>query len=224
MAITGLSIPVFAKYHNKGNKVGYSDKHIPGKAINYSVKVTSSDDNILYADNQEAENDSGVFQSGELSLGTDRLTNETSQIILGLKTTKREIDGKQYEEVIYDDSANAPYLGVGIIEQHRIDGATKYRPVWLDKIKFNIPESSVNTRGESIEWQTPSVTGKIMRSDYVGADGTHPWKHDGGMCDTESEALAYLEFWAGYDPDNIVEAGAVQAANVPDNSEGTDNE
>ena len=151
----------------------------------------------LYADNMEAENDKGTFQNGDLSLGTDDLTQEASTLILGTKSkTYSYATDKEAEESVYDDDRNAPYLGCGVIEQHQNNDVTKYRAVFFPKVYFNVPEQAATTRGESIEWQTPTITGKVTRSDLVDANYNHPWMIDAWF-DTEAEALEYLEYKCG---------------------------
>ena len=70
MAIKGLSKPYYAKYTNTDGVITYSDGGVFGKAIDWGVTVTKSDDNHLYADNNIAETDKGKFLSGELSVTT----------------------------------------------------------------------------------------------------------------------------------------------------------
>lgn len=41
-----------------------------------------------------------------------------------------------------------------------------YRYVWLLKGKFNVPEESHETRGDSIDFQTPTINGSFTRRDY----------------------------------------------------------
>ena len=67
-------------------------------------------------------------------------------------------------------------------------GADKYRAIFFHKIKFSIPEDAASTQGESIEWQTPTIEGTIMRDD--GAK--HGWKSEVTV-DSEAVAIAYLK-------------------------------
>lgn len=209
MAIKGLSIPVIGTYSNAGGVVSYSDPVIASKAAEYSVSWTTGDDNPLYLDNGIAENDKGTFQSGELTLATGDLTQEISARILGTKTYQETFtaNGEQVtvEVQVFDDERNSPYLGFGIIEMHQINDVTKFRPVFFPKVYFNIPEEAATTKGESIEWQTKSITGQILRSDAVDDNAVHPWMMDAWF-DTESVAQAWL----------MHKCGATAAANIPE--------
>lgn len=193
MAIKGLSIPVVGKYSCTEKKVSYSDGVIAGSAVEYSVSWTTSESNNLYADNNVEETDAGTFQNGELTLRTSDLTQEISKLILGLKTATFSYgEDKTAEEAVYDDDAAAPDLGYGIIEMHQINNVTKFRAVVLTRIRFNLPELSATTKGESIEWQTPSITATIMRSEQEDSNYKHPWMLDAWF-ETESDAIEYLK-------------------------------
>lgn len=193
MAIKGLSIPVVGKYSCTEKTVSYSDGVIAGSAVEYSVSWTTSESNDFYADNNVEETDAGTFQNGELTLKTSDLTQEVSKLILGLKTASFSYgEDKTAEENVYDDDAAAPYLGYGIIEMHQINNVTKFRAVVLPRIRFNLPELSATTKGESIEWQTPNITATIMRSEQEDSNYKKPWMMDAWF-ETESDAIEYLK-------------------------------
>ena len=52
----------------------------------------------------------------------------------------------------------------------------KYRYFWLYRVKFGIPATNLTTKGESIEFSTPSIEGTVMRRNKVDNAGKHPWK------------------------------------------------
>lgn len=201
MAIIGLSIPVIADYKAEGNTVTYTDPVVASKAVEYSISITASENNALWGDNGIAENDKGTFQSGELSLSTTDLEQTISQRILGTKIIKKTYgDGKTADVQVFDDEQTAPYLGYGIIEMHRINGVDRFKAIWLNKVFFNIPENAATTKGETIDWQVPEITGTINRSDAITKVGedtiVHPWEEDAWF-DSEIEALEFLMFCGG---------------------------
>jgi phi13 family phage major tail protein len=195
MAIKGLSIPVFGKYAYDATtkKVTYTNGITGGNAIEYTISVESSENNPLYANNQIVENDTGKFNTGTLSLGTDDLMAEVSKYILGLKEKSITVVGLTgVTETIYDDDAKAPALGFGIIEMHQKDDVDKYKAVILTKVNMNLPEDTATTKGQSIEWQTKTIEGTIQRSEEVSTDYNHPWKREAWFT-TEADALTYLK-------------------------------
>lgn len=193
MAIKGLSIPIVANYAATGSNVTYSNGMVAGAAVEYTASWTTSENNPLYADNKIKENDAGTFQSGELTLGTSDLTQDISKLILGLKeATFSYGESKEVKELVYDDDMQSPYLGFGVIELHQNDDVDEYRAVFLPKVQFALPENTATTKGETVEWQTPSITGTIYRSDQENSNYKHPWMIDAWF-ETESDAIAYLK-------------------------------
>lgn len=192
MAIKGLSKPYFAKYNFDGNTATYTDGGVFGKAIEWGVKVNKSDDNHLYADNGIAETDKGMFLDGELSVTTSGITPATSRFVLGIKTKTVTVNGKQTTVSVYDEDMESPDLGFGIIEWHQNNNMDKYRAVILLRVFFSIPEDAATTKGESVEWNTPSITATIMRSEVSSPNGIKPWKEEAWF-DTEADAEAYIK-------------------------------
>ena len=191
MATIGLSKPYYAIYAEAGGVVSYSDGAVMGKATEANISIETTEDNNLYGDNGLAETDRR-FANGTLTLSTTDLSQEVSKAILGL--TEQAITGidgvtdTTVKELVYDDTQVTPYLGVGFIIKKKVNGAYKWRGVVLPKIMFSVPEDAATTQGESIEWQTPELTGAIMRDDSA----THVWKKEATFT-TEAQAEAYIK-------------------------------
>lgn len=191
MATIGLSKPYYAIYAEAGGVVSYSDGAVMGKATEANISIETTEDNNLYGDNGLAETDRR-FANGTLTLSTTDLSQEVSKAILGL--TEQAITGidgvtdTSVKELVYDDGQVAPYLGVGFIIKKKVNGAYKWRGVVLPKVMFSVPEDAATTQGESIEWQTPELTGTIMRDDSA----THVWKKEATFT-TEAQAEAYIK-------------------------------
>lgn len=191
MATIGLSKPYYAIYAEAGGVVSYSDGAVMGKATEANISIETTEDNNLYGDNGLAETDRR-FANGTLTLSTTDLSQEVSKAILGL--TEQAITGidgvtdTSVKELVYDDAQVTPHLGVGFIIKKKVNGAYKWRGVVLPKVMFSVPEDAATTQGESIEWQTPELTGTIMRDDSA----THVWKKEATFT-TEAQAEAYIK-------------------------------
>ena len=191
MATIGLSKPYYAIYAEAGGVVSYSDGAVMGKATEANISIETTEDNNLYGDNGLAETDRR-FANGTLTLSTTDLSQEVSKAILGL--TEQAITGvdgvtdTSVKELVYDDTQVTHYLGVGFIIKKKVNGAYKWRGVVLPKIMFSVPEDAATTQGESIEWQTPELTGAIMRDDSA----THAWKKEATFT-SEAQAEAYIK-------------------------------
>lgn len=188
MATIGVSKPYYGKYVNTDGVITYTGGEVFAKAVEFSASVESGDDNNLYADNGIAESDRS-FGGGSISVTTDEISQTAAAAILGI-TAKTITVGTDtsVSELVYDDDMEVPDLGFGIIIKKKVNKVDKYRAVFFHKIKFNIPEDAATTQGETIEWQTPTIEGTIMRDDSA----KHAWKSEVTV-DTEALAVAYLK-------------------------------
>lgn len=150
-----------------------------GKAVSCSVEITNNEA-TLYGDDALAESDTS-FASGSITLG---VTDDNDTIFAPL--LGHEIDGEG--EVIKTSTDVAPYVGVGRIVTKMVNGAYKYKVEFLYKCKFSEPSKDENTKGESIEFSTPSVEGVVAALGDV--NGT--WSKSKTF-DTKSDALTYLQ-------------------------------
>lgn len=191
MAVIGLSKPYFAEYSNDGTNVTYSGGGLMGKAISMTTRPSTTEDSNLYADNSVAESER-AFAGGSGTINTDNLSQEVTKVILGVKEqaipTVSGMTDTDVKELVFDDEMNIPYLGIGHVVQAKVNGVYKYRAIILTKVKFSIPEDSFTTKGESIEWQTPTVNYAIMKDDTA----THMWKRVAEFTN-EADAERYIK-------------------------------
>ena len=193
MATIGVSKPYYGiyNYNEQTKQVTYTNGGVMGKATEVNIEIETSEDNNLYADNAIAETDR-QFTGGTLTNATDDLSQDVSKVILGLvEQALEEMDGvtdQGVQELIFDDRQITPYLGVGFIIKKMVRGVTMWRAVVLTKIMYSVPSDAAVTQGESIEWQTPELSGTIMRDDSE----THMWKREATFS-TEAQAEAYLK-------------------------------
>lgn len=149
-----------------------------GKAVSCSVSVTNNEAK-LYGDDSLAESDTS-FASGTITLGVTDDDDSIFAPLLGHTIT----DG----EVVKTSSDAAPYVGCGRIVTKMVNGAYKYKVEFLYKVKFSEPSRDETTRGESIEFATPSVEGVVATLGDL--DGT--WCKTKTF-NTKSDALTYLK-------------------------------
>ena len=86
----------------------------------------------------------------------------------------------------------------------------KYRYFWLYRVKFGIPSTSLQTKGDSITFSTPSIEGTVMRRNKLDGQNKHPWKTEVTEGDTGvSSSVISGWFSAVYEPDfeTVVNAG-----------------
>lgn len=175
MAFIGLAKPYIAKLINEAEKT-YANGFKCGKAM--SVNITPNyNEAKLYADNQLAENVK-EFKNGSMILGTDRLPKEADEVCFGHKVTDNSVNYKT------GDSAN--YVGVGFYVDEMLDGVKKYAAIVVYKVKFSEAAEDYTTKGENIEFKTPTINGTIA------GISSGDWK-DKKIFETEEEADTWLK-------------------------------
>lgn len=191
MATIGLSKPFFAIYSENGGVVSYANGSVLGKYTALQLQLENASENILYADNGPAESDSG-FAGGTFSVTTDDLRPDVAKVIFGL--TEETISAQDVTTAgakwqVNDDDQVIPYLGVGGVLTKKVDGEVKYVAFVLEKVQFQNNGMDVTTQGETIEWQTPTLEGKLFRSD----NAKHSWRRVSTLLDSEADAIAAVK-------------------------------
>lgn len=191
MAIIGVSKPYVAKYSNTDTTVSYTSGQILDKMTEIDISINSAEDNNFYADNSIAESDSS-FSGGSVTVNTADLGPEATALVLGITPVPiSDIAGvtdEDVNELIFDDDQRSPYLGFGCIIKKRVNNVDQWRAIILTKIMLAVPNDAATTQGETIEWQTPQLTGTIMRDDSA----KHAWKREATFT-TEAQAEAYIK-------------------------------
>ena len=150
-----------------------------GKAVSCSTSITNNEAK-LYGDDALAESDTS-FASGTITLGVTDDNDDVFAELLGHTITE---DG----EVIKAASDAPIYVGLGRIVTKMVNGVYKYKVEFLYKVKFSEPSKDETTKGESIEFSTPSVEGIISTLDDVN----NTWNKSKTF-NTKSDALTYLK-------------------------------
>lgn len=184
MAFVGLSRPYVAQLSNEANKT-YSNCFKCGKAI--SLSVTPNYNEVkLYADNVLDEYVK-EFKDGTISLGTDRLPKEAQTVMFGHTVTT----SSGSNTITYKSNDNANYVGIGFVIDEVLDSVKTYTATIIYKCKFTEAADSYTTKGDSIEFKTPTVEGAIAAlSDYT-------WKTVKTF-NTAEAAEEYIQTTLGY--------------------------
>lgn len=191
MAKIGLSKPYFAKYSNTGTTVTYTGGALMGKAVTLDISLENADDNILYADNGPAET-ANTFNGGTATLTTDDLSPTTLMSVLGITEeaiTSEDIQTETPKWYNWGEGQNTPYGGFGAIVMVQNNNVIGYQAIVLPKIKFNNPNDTFNTKGESVEWGTPEISASILRDDTAA----HNWKKLSSIMESEADAEAAIK-------------------------------
>lgn len=124
------------------------------KAIEASVTPNVSNA-VLYADDGAAESASAEGET-EIGLNVDALANSIYAKLLG----KTVIKGG-----VADSTGDVAPNGALLFRSLKSNG--KYRYIVYYKGNFQVPEETYTTKGESIEYNTPTINGVFVHSDTV---------------------------------------------------------
>ena len=165
MATIGLDMLYYAPItedENGDETYGTPAKLAKAMTADLSVELAEA---TLYADDGASEIVK-EFKSGTLSLGIDDIGNSIASVLTGAT-----IDSNNVVISASEDGGNPVAIG---FRAKKSNG--KYRYFWLYKVKFGIPATNLQTKGDSISFSTPTIEGTIMRRNREDAFGKHPWK------------------------------------------------
>lgn len=179
MAYIGLRKPIIGK--RTGTKK-YEEPFALGKAVSLQVTPNYAEGS-LYADDMQAEYDK-EFNYAEVTMGTSTIPIKAHEAMFGHKVTEAE---KSVEMNANDENE---YVGMAWITVEKVDGVRSFTGNFLYKVKFSEPSEDYATKGESIEYKTPSISGRALAED----DGS--WKKVQAF-DTEAEAAEWVNTMFG---------------------------
>jgi phi13 family phage major tail protein len=186
MALLGLQYLICAPIKETNTAVSYSDGIVMSYAIKADISVELNEAK-LSADNRIVESIK-EFKAGKLTLNGDNLSYQTLELILGHKVTPLPDGG---ETLVARGDDDGKFVGVGFYANSIKDGVKRSRAIWLRKIKFGVPNESLETKGDGgIKFQTPTIEGTVL-TDVLGV-----WKEEGIFL-TEDAARAWLNTKAG---------------------------
>lgn len=174
MAYVGLRKPIIAEM--KGDKT-YGEPFPFGKAIGLQVTPNYAEGS-LNADDEQAEYDK-EFNYAETTMNTSTIPIIANEKMFGHKLNEKKT-GATFNK---DDQSN--YVGQGWISVEKVDGVRKFIANFLYKVKYSEPSEDYATKGDSIEYKTPSISGRALTAE----DGD--WK-DFETFDTVEEALNWI--------------------------------
>lgn len=190
MAFVGLLYAVAAPIQTEadGQAITYGKGQVIGGMMTAEISYTRNS-NPLYADDRVMEEDNSIT-GGTIKMGVDDVNDDARVMMLG--DVK---EGDAGEEVYHETGESAPYVGTGYIRVRRKDNKTNYIAYWVHKAIFGIGTESAKTKGQNIEWQTPTLEGSIMGVKNNAALQTR--FRERRTFTKESEACAWLNKKAG---------------------------
>lgn len=164
MATIGLDKLFYSTITELDGIETYDPPKVLAKAIKADLSVELIEA-ILYANDGAAEVVK-EFKSGKLSLGVDDIGTTVAEELTGAVADDNGVLISGSEDI------GAP-VAIGFRAQ-KANG--KYRYFWLYRVIFSLPATNLQTKGDSISFQTPTIEGTVMRRNKLDASGRHPWK------------------------------------------------
>lgn len=184
MANVGLRKPYVAKF-NRATKT-YSDGFRYSRAVSMGITPNYAEAS-LYGDDSQVEYEKD-FTYAQVTLGTTSTPIRAASTMFG-----HQVDFEQ-KKVIYKTSDEANYVGVGITGVEKVDGVTQYVALIILCAKFADSAESYNTKGDQIQFNTPSIEGAA-----IAADDDGNWKIT-KIFDTAEAADEFVREYLNIDP------------------------
>jgi phi13 family phage major tail protein len=165
MATIGLDSLFYAPItESEGDVETYGTPLKLAKAISTELSVELAEA-ILYADDAASEVVKS-FKNGTLTLGIDDIGKASAMALLGVRTDANGV-------IISSGEDTALPVAIGF-RARKSNG--KYRYFWLYRTIFGVPSTSLQTKGDSIEFQTPTIEGIVTVRNKLDWQNKHPWK------------------------------------------------
>ena len=156
MATIGMDKLFYSKIteDTSGNET-YGIPTILAKAITAEISIELAEA-MMFADDGLSEMVK-EFKSGKISLGIDDIGGAAASDLTGAKIDSNKV-------IISTGEDNSLPVAIGF-RAKKANG--KYRYFWIYRVKFGIPATNLQTKGDSITFQTPTIEGTVLRRNKV---------------------------------------------------------
>ena len=165
MATVGMDKLFYAKITEDNNGEETYGVPIPlSKAIKADLSIELAEA-VLFADDGAAYVMKD-FKTGKLTLNVEDISISVAQDLTGATVDDNGV-------LISASENDGQPIAVGF-RAAKPDG--RYRYFWLYRVKFGFPATNLQTKGDSITFQTPTIEGTVMRRNKLDGKDKHPWK------------------------------------------------
>ncbi len=179
------------KYNNTNGAVSYSDAVKVGDAMEVNLELRFAEAR-LYAEGHLAEYLREAI-GGTASMRVKYILADAQKLFFGVRENKRTVNGKEIPSMKLGGNDQGQYVGVSFYADDMIDGVKKYTCALVTKARFAYPAITRRTKGENIEFQTPTTTGEFLPDDSSDLDLIEV-----ATCDTEDDAAAWCDAVVNY--------------------------
>ena len=164
MSTIGLDSLYYATITETDGEETYGTPEALSKAIKADMSAEVAEA-ILYADDAAAEVVK-EFKQGKISLNVQELGAAKAAALLGATVDSKGVLVSRAEDV-------ALPVAIGFRAKKSTGDYVYY---WLYRVEFAIPADSLQTKGDSINFATPTIEGTILRRNKADTKGGHPWR------------------------------------------------
>ena len=173
-------------YDKETGKVSYTGKTKVGDAMEVNLELKFAEGR-LYAEGRLAEY-MKLATGGSISMAVKYILEEAQKKMYGATEHARTVGEKEVKALRFSAKDIANYVGVSLYAPDKIDGVTKYTTMFVAKSLFGPPSYSFKTKGQNLEFKTPTTTGE-----FLADDSTDEVLIDTAIVDTIEEAKAWCD-------------------------------
>lgn len=178
-----------AKYVNTNGTITYTDAQAAGDAMTANLEMRFAEGR-LYAESTLAEY-MRKATGGTISVGVKYIKTAAQKLMFGSTDKSRSITvsgtTKSVTGLVLGAKSTGNYVGIAFYSPDMVDGVEKYTCVFAHKALFGPPSMSLQTAGESIQFNTPVTAGEFLADDSSAQDMLEV-----AICDTEDDAKAWV--------------------------------
>lgn len=185
-----------AQYNLSGGVVSYGSPVKVGDAMTALIEPEIAEAS-LYAEDAKAEY-MRLMVGGTISLGVKYILDAAKTLLLGTRTDSRSISytpaGQSTQTSVdvigqkigANDTGN--YVGIAFYSPDMVDTQKKYFCLFIRKALFGPPSMNLQTKGQNIQFQTPTISGQFLATDEADQD-FYAW----ALVDDEDAARAWVQ-------------------------------
>ena len=172
MATYGLNNLVYAVIDSE-DKTGTTYSEVKEIAPAMTVGITRTTNRATLRGDDTIQHTAYAKGPASLTLGTTDLPKTVEAELLGKTVASNGL-------LLDKDSDRAPYVAVGF-KAPDARGGDRY--VWLYRVQFSLDETTFNTKQETPEFQTPTLTGQSLPRLNDGLREASAWDGDTDITD-----------------------------------------
>lgn len=178
------------KYTNTNGTVSYSEHESIGDAMECNLELKFAEGR-LYAESTLSEYMKRAI-GGTISIAEKYIPDDAQVVMYGAAKSSRSVGDVTVNGMRYGAKDQSNYVGVVFYAPDMIDGVEKYTCVFVSRCLFGAPAMSYKTKGDSIEFKTPTTTGE-----FLADHSANKVFIETGIAASEAEAIAWCQLVLG---------------------------